>query len=280
MNQRGYLWTAGTCASLLCVAGLVLFAGCGEGAKPEAAKTTGGGKNEVIKDIGDGSKPLQTVTNPGNRAFYKADGAFDADVAKKAYYDMMAAYNAPIPAILKGNDFWVSDFVDHNFEKVGMAGIFWKNEHDTYGKDDGYAGDFKGKLYGYLGHEIYLLPGQMIPEHRHVGGNEGHGPKMESWHIRYGTVEFFGEYKGTNGETPIADMPAAERPCGFGEPWFKSKFVVKRSAGQIYPLKNPESWHFQRAGPNGAIVSEYATYHNQVEFSKPGMKFASSEATK
>ena len=27
-------------------------------------------------------------------------------------------------------------------------------------------------------------------------------------------------------------------------------------------------------------VTEYATYHNHVEFSKPGMKFAGSEANK
>jgi hypothetical protein len=75
-------------------------------------------------------------------------------------------------------------------------------------------------------------------------------------------------------------MPASQRPVGFGQPWFKSKFVAKRTAGELYTLENPESWHFQRAGPNGAIVTEYATFHNHVEFSKPGMKFASSEAGK
>jgi len=280
MSQRRYVLSVMTCVSLLCVAGLVLFVGCGGAGNATAAKNTGGGKTEVVKDIGDGSKPLKAVTNPGNKAFYKADGAFDADAAKKAYYDMMAAYNYPVPPVLKGDQFWVSDFVDRNFEKLGMGGIFWKNENDTYGKDDGYTGDFKDKPYGYLGHEIYLLPGQMLPEHRHIGGNDGHGPKMESWHIRYGTVEFFGEYKGAGNETPIADMPADQQPCGFGDPWFKSKFVAKRTAGDIYTLENPESWHFQRAGPNGAIVAEYATYHNQVEFSKPDMKFASSEAKK
>lgn len=279
MSKRGYLLAGATCASLLWVASLVLFVGCSEGAKPEGAKNAAGGQTEVIKSIGDGSKPMQAVVNPGNKAFYKADGSFDADAAKKAYYDMMNAYNYPIPAVLKGKDFWVCDFVDRNFEKLGMGGIFWKNENDIYGKDDGYTGEFKDKPYGYLGHEIYLLPGQMLPEHRHIG-KDGHGPKMESWHIRYGSVEFFGEYKGAGNETPISEMPAAERPNGFGEAWFKSKFVAKRTAGDIYTLENPESWHFQRAGPNGAIVAEYATYHNHVEFSKPDMKFAGSEARK
>jgi hypothetical protein len=237
-----------------------------------------GARADEVKDIGDGSKPLVAVVNPGNKAFYKADGSFDDEAAKKAYYDMLKAYNCPIPAILKGKDFWVADFVDRNFEKLGMGGIFWKNELDTYGKNDGYGGEFKGKPYGYLGHEIYLLPGQMLPEHHHIGGKDGFGPKMESWHIRYGSVEFFGEYQGPAKEKPIAEMPDDQKPYGFGQPWFKSKYVISCSAGDIYPLKNPESWHFQRAGKNGAIVSEYATYHNHVAFSKPGMEFGSSKA--
>lgn len=72
-------------------------------------------------------------------------------------------------------------------------------------------------------------------------------------------------------------MPAAQRPWGFGQAWCKSKYVAQRTAGQMYKLGDPESWHFQRAGANGAIVTEYATYHNEVQFSKPGMKFANSE---
>ena len=42
---------------------------------------------------------------------------------------------------------------------------------------------------------------------------------------------------------------------------------------QMYVLKDPESWHGQKAGPKGAIVTEVATYHNHVTFSKPGMEF-------
>jgi hypothetical protein len=258
MIQRGiFLATA-----LTCIVGTALVTGA-----------------ETINSIGDGSKPLMEVAVPSNKTFYKADGSFDGEAAKKAYHDMLTAYNCPIPAILKGEQFWVSDFVDRNFDKLGMGGIFWKNENGTYGKNDGYSGAFNGKSYGYLGHEIYLLPGQMLPEHRHIGGGNGHGPKMESWHIRYGSVEFFGEFQDPKEkETPIADMPASQKPYGFGEAWFKSKYVAKRSAGDIYSLKNPESWHFQRAGKNGAIVSEYATHHNHVEFSKPGMEFGNSKA--
>jgi len=33
-----------------------------------------------------------------------------------------------------------------------------------------------------------------------------------------------------------------------------------------------------RVGKNDAIVTEYATYHNDVKFSKPGMQFGNSKA--
>ena len=46
-----------------------------------------------------------------------------------------------------------------------MAGIFWKNVEGTYGTvgAKAYKGEFKDQKYGYLGHEIFLLPGQMLP---------------------------------------------------------------------------------------------------------------------
>ena len=92
------------------------------------------------------------MTAPANADFYKADGTFDADKAKAAYYALMEYHDYPIPEFLKGDDFWTLDFGLGKFSEVGMAGVFWINnmEHD------------------YMGHEIFLLPGQMIPEHWHV----------------------------------------------------------------------------------------------------------------
>ena len=222
------------------------------------------------------------VVNPGNAAFYKADGAFDAAKTKEAYFAMMDAYNYPIPDILRTDTFWVCDFVQRDFETLGMGGVFWKNQVAKYGEigSKSYKGDFKDITFGYLGHEIYLLPGQNLPEHNHLGGPKGFGPKMETWHIRHGSVQFFGQHQGEAKEKPITELAEADRPFGFGQAWFKSKFFVEMGAGGIYTLNDPESWHFMRAGPNGAIVSEYATYHNDVQFSKPGMKFAASEAKK
>ena len=222
------------------------------------------------------------VVNPGNDAFYKDDGAFDATKTKEAYFAMMEAYDYPIPEILRTDTFWVCDFVQRDFESLGMGGVFWKNQNAKYGEigSKSYKGKFKDVSFGYLGHEIYLLPGQCLPEHTHFGGPDGFGPKMETWHIRHGSVRFFGEHQGEAKEKPISELAKCERPFGYGEKWFKSKYFVEMGAGGIYTLNDPESWHFMQAGPNGAIVSEYATYHNDVQFSKPGMKFAPSEAKK
>ncbi len=237
------------------------------------------GKQAKVEDY-DGLTPFKKVRNPGNKAFYKPDGAFNAEAVKKAYFSMMRAFNYPIPPVLKTDNFWVCDFLQRDFEALGMGGVLWMNASGKLGESGAkaYKGPFKDQLYGYLGHEIFLLPGQMLPEHRHIGGAEGFGPKMESWHIRHGTVEYFAEYKGDGDETLISDMPKAEQPWGYGQDWFNCKYVAPRTAGDLYTMGDPESWHFQRAGANGAIVAEYATYHNHVEFSKPGMSFACSEA--
>lgn len=224
---------------------------------------------------------MNTDPNTTASQSYYQGTTFDAEAAKLAYFAMMERFGYPIPDILRSDEFWVCDFLQGDFTRVGMGGIFWINDKGNYGTKGGgqYNGDYKDQNYGYLGHEIYLLPGQVLPEHRHAGGHEGYGPKMEGWQVRYGEVQFFGEYKRAGDETLISDMPEAERPYGYGEDWFKSKYVVKRTAkaGGIYTLEDPESWHFQRAGAQGAIITEYATYHNHVGFSQPGMEFDSSK---
>ena len=252
--------------SLLCASVCSLVVGC------------------TTPDNNTGAQPFTAVPKLDNAALYNADGSFDQTVAKTAYYDMMKAYHYPIPAFLKSDQFWTADFKQGDFAKLGMAGVFWKNVEGTYGQvgSKAYKGEFKDIQYGYLGHEIFLLPGQMLPEHNHYGNGskKGFGPKMETWHIRHGSIEFFGEHKGPEGETLISDMPKCEQPWGYGEKWFKSKYVTKRFAGDIYSLNDPESYHFMRAGKNGAIVAEYATYHNDVKFSHPTMEFGNSDAAK
>jgi len=227
-------------------------------------------------------RPALGGAAPKSRAgddMYK-DGKLDIAAVKRAYFEMFAKFDYPVPDILRGDDFWVADFVQGDMRRLGMGGIFWVNESGTYAKHGAqeYDGEFADEKFGYLGHEIFLLPGQTLPEHRHIGGSEGHGPKMEAWQVRYGEVTFYGEYQGEDGEVPLSELPADRRPWGYGEDWMKSKYGITRTArsGQPYLLKDPESWHGQRAGRDGAIVTEYATYHNHVTFSKPGMVFGST----
>ncbi len=180
-----------------------------------------------------------------NADFYSADGKFNAEAAKQAYYDMMKRFNYPIYDRLKTADFWVLDFGLGKFTEVGMGGIFWVNNL----KDN------------YFGHEIYLLPGQMIPEHKHVKTADA-GPKMEAWQPRYGWIYIYAEGTPTPGVE--ARIPASHKECA------KARTEKKLVGGEVGMLAGPEQWHWMQA-PEGAIVTEYATYHDGkgLRFSHP-----------
>ena len=230
--------------------------------------------------FGVGCKSIGGSTGNLKKDDMYKDGKMDVAAVKKAYFEMFENFKYPVPDVLKTDEFWVADFMQGNMPKLGMGGIFWINETGTYGGHGAkqYKGQFADQKFGYLGHEIYLLPGQTLPEHRHIGGAEGYGPKMEAWQVRYGEVTFYGEYEGDGTEKLLSELPECQRPWGYGESWMKSKYGAHRTAqcGKLYVLKDPESWHGQVAGPQGAIVTEYATYHNHVMFSKPGMEFGST----
>ena len=164
-----------------------------------------------------------------NADFYK-DGKFDQEVAKKAFLDMFEFYDVPFTA----------------FENTGMGGIFWINDAE----------------HGYFAHSIYLLPGQMIPEHAHV--KTSFPAKHESWMVNHGWVYNFSE---VGDETP--NPPAI--PAGHGP--IKSKNFVVQQVGDVLRLKEPETFHFMMAGPEGAIVEEWACYHDN-----DGLRFTNKKA--
>jgi D-lyxose ketol-isomerase len=222
MNRRQ--WLAGTAAAGLVAAG----AGC-EGMKRK-------GDMAAIK----------------NADFYKADGTFDQDSAKQAYYDLMASFGYPQYESLK-EQLWVLDFGLGRFTDVGMGGVFWLNEWDEDAK------------YGYLGHEIYLLPGQMIPEHWHVK-HEAIQPKIEGWMCRYGQTILFGEGDASPEAKKI--IPASE--------WEHTtvRHMTRVKPGECGKLNRPLARHSQVGGPDGAIVTEYASYHSMdaLRFTNPNVK--------
>lgn len=193
---------------------------------------------------------MKTVKLPKfkNEHFYEA-GKFHAEKAKKAYFDLMDAYGYPISDHLRAN-LWAADFSLGDFVNAGMGGIFWINQQE----------------HNYFAHEIYLLPGQMIVEHAHVPTSKAKA-KMETWQVRHGSIYTFGE----EGE-PL--------PPGLKLPKSQENFItVKKqylmNPGDIRTLNRVEAKHFMMAGPNGAIVSEYASFHDNdgLRFTNPGVKF-------
>lgn len=130
-----------------------------------------------------------------NADFYK-DGKFDQEAAKEAFLDMFKFYGVPYTPLME-KDIWFTDFGLGDFENVGMGGIFWVNDPE----------------YGYFAHAIYLLPGQMIPEHAHV--KTAFPAKHESWMVNHGWVYNFSE---VGDETPNAPaVPASHGPIKMQE---------------------------------------------------------------
>jgi D-lyxose ketol-isomerase len=189
------------------------------------------------------------LSKPDDKDFYLPDGAFDAERAKQAYYEMFEYHGYPIPERLRGEDFWTLDFGLGKFSEVGMAGIFWINnqEHD------------------YLGHEIYLLPGQMIPEHWHEASAEARA-KVEGWHLRHGSVTLFSE--GTPSPNAAEIIPPIHRDIAVA----RTATVLK--PGEVGYLAAPLEKHWMLAGPEGAIVTEYGCYHDMA-----GLRFTHPDIT-
>lgn len=203
--------------------------------------------NMAAKDNNKTEKKVK-IAKLKNEDFYK-DGKFQAEKAKQAYFDMMAAYGYPMPESFKTN-MWATDFGLGDFAHAGMGGIFWINSQEA----------------GYFAHGIYLLPGQMIVEHAHVATAKGKA-KMESWHVRYGSIFTFGE-------------EGDPKPASVELPKSQEKYITVFKCKEMHPgdvstLNRIAAKHFMIAGPQGAIVSEYGTFHDGdgLRFTNPGVKF-------
>lgn len=171
--------------------------------------------------------------------FYK-DGKFDQEAAKQAYIDMMKNLGYPISENLRDN-MWVSDFALGDFPAVGMGGIFWAQENE----------------HGVFGHEILLLPNQMLIEHWHVAGN-GLPAKNECWHARAGTSYCFGESGEDASKYPDVKVPESQKKYVT----VNKVSVADAKKGNIVWMGRIGARHYQIAGPEGAVVTEYGAYHS------------------
>ena len=69
---------------------------------------------------------------PRNGDFYDADGTFNQDAAKRAYYELMAYHGYPIPDRLRGEDFWTLDFALGNFAEAWSQAPFARYYLNTF----------------------------------------------------------------------------------------------------------------------------------------------------
>jgi D-lyxose ketol-isomerase len=209
-----------------------------------AVGMTAAGRNGDAK-AGD---TAPTVNTYASADFYDASGKFLVDKARDAYFDMFRRFGYPISKRLQ-KEMWILDFGLGDFANVGMAGIFWLNRQD----------------YGYFGHEIFLLPGQMIAEHNHLSTKKGPA-KMESWHPRRGMIYTFGEGEPT--AEFLDKIPASQRAI------VNSRHCQPLGIDELADLNRLKAWHFMVAGPEGALVTEYGTFHDMegLKFSNPKAK--------
>lgn len=191
------------------------------------------------------SKSMKKYAKKYTNADFYTDGKFNQDVAVKAYLDMFDFYGVEYTDLMK-KDMWVTDFGLGDFENAGMGGIFWVNDAE----------------HKYFGHEIYLLPNQMIPEHNH-SATKGFPAKFESWMVRNGWCYNFSE---VGEETPNAPaLPESQKST------VRSKNFIVQKTGPVVHLKEEGTFHFLYAGDEGAIVTEFANYHDGagLGFSNP-----------
>lgn len=212
---------------------------CGETSKKEC------------DDCTDCKKETKAMKTPFKKKYTNADfytdGKFNEDVAIKAYKELLAHYDVPFTETLEAN-FWVAEFGLGDFENCGMGGVFWVNDAE----------------HKYFGHEIYLLPGQMIPEHKHVT-TDGFPAKFESWMVRHGSAFNFSEVGEETPNSPV--IPASQAPTTV------SKNFVEQPVGPVVHLKEEGTFHFLIAGDEGAIITEFANYHDGS-----GLRFSNTNA--
>lgn len=185
-----------------------------------------------------------------NEWFYNADGSFNIERGKDAYIAMMKYHGYPVFDGLR-EGLWVSDYGLGQFAKLGLGAYTFLNVEDGW----------------YMGQDLYLLPNQMLPEHYHLKTAKGTA-KMEGWHVRHGTSYVYGEGK------PTKNIKAVIPKCHMnGTVSVRHEEIVHE--GQVAKLNRPTARHWQFAGPEGAVISEYATFHDNdgVRHSDPKIVF-------
>jgi hypothetical protein len=203
--------------------------------KTTALAATGlavGGCNEAM--LGK-SKPGKLQFN--NADFYDADGKFDVEKGKDAIITLMKYHGYPVFPDIR-EKLWVSDYGTGEFLKLGLAANMFINNEEAR----------------YMVMDLFLLPNQMLPEHYHLKTDKNPA-KNEGWVVRHGISYVYGE-----GE-PAKPMKAIVPKCHMnGTVTVEHEVILK--PGEFTPLVRVGSRHWQFGGPEGAIITEVATVHD------------------
>jgi D-lyxose ketol-isomerase len=203
----------------------------------------------LVMAAGCASSDAGKVSRLDPKKVYDADGKFNPDAAKQVYLEFMKKSGYPVNDTI-AKKLYVTDFGLGRFAENGLGCIVW-------------WGDEK---YNYSGLDAFLLPGQIIPEHWHAKLRDI-PEKMESWLVRYGEIYTYAEGAPTpNRKARLAAADASyitvnhERILGVGD---------------IAGISRPLEKHWMQAGPQGAVFTEFSTFHagEAVKFTDPKIKF-------
>ena len=182
--------------------------------------------------------------------FYSADGAFNPNRAKDAYITLMLYHGYPVPPGIR-EKLWVTDYAKNEFTRLGMGAYTVVNNRE----------------HGFMMKELYLLPGQMVPEHYCLATNTN-PVQMMGWYCRCGQCCVYGEGVPTNIMKAVVPM------CHMnGTVATKSEVILE--PGVYTQLARPASPHWLFGGPQGAIVTETSNYHDDegVRFMDPSVRY-------
>jgi D-lyxose ketol-isomerase len=102
--------------------------------------------------------------------------------------------------------------------------------------------------------DLYLLPNQMLPEHYHLATDKNPA-KMEGWLVRHGLSYVYGEGEATK------PMKAIVPKCHMNGTVTVEHEVVL-GPGEFAQLDRATARHWQFGGPEGAIITEVASVHD------------------
>lgn len=184
-----------------------------------------------------------------NDQFYDSEGNFLKEKAKDAIIELLEYHNYPIFNGLR-EKIAVSDYNVGNFAKLGLSSVmFVNNEKDQYMLMD-----------------LFVLPGQMLGEHRHVAA-AGNPAKMEGWLVKYGK-----SYIAGIGENNRDKFPHVVIPTTHWNGKVSSNHIIESNPGDFAQLKEEGSYHWQFGGPEGAILTEVANVHTGAGVKRPDPK--------